>query len=289
MSFHWGYGKNDGPHVWGEHWPVGRNPKYGQSPINIETNKATLKTDWPNPQFKYLPERSKLIKNNGHTCQVDIEGPKISDSDDWSFKGGPIHHKYSLAQFHFHWGPDDNSGSEHTVDGKNYALECHLVHFNRDLFKDAGEAIDKPGGIAVCGMLFKPGRHHDGLQKLIDFFDRIQYSGDSVNLPDGFDPSLLLPKTGDRNRFWHYYGSLTTPPLHESVNWTVFHEPQEASPEQLAQFRKLRSHTKDGKPDEEFGGCILKNYRPPQDRDFITRDKNGSAKRVSRQLFTTAK
>lgn len=34
---------------------------------------------------------------------------------------------YQLAQFHFHWGPNDKEGSEHTVDGKQYPLEVRKV------------------------------------------------------------------------------------------------------------------------------------------------------------------
>ena len=31
--------------------------------------------------------------------------------------------EYELWQFHAHWGSEDGQGSEHTVDGKNYAAE----------------------------------------------------------------------------------------------------------------------------------------------------------------------
>ena len=33
--------------------------------------------------------------------------------------GGPYKNAvYQLAQFHFHWGCNDNEGSEHTINGK---------------------------------------------------------------------------------------------------------------------------------------------------------------------------
>ena len=40
--------------------------------------------------------------------------------------GGPLNDEYELWQFHAHWGSKDGQGSEHTVDGKNYAAELHL-------------------------------------------------------------------------------------------------------------------------------------------------------------------
>ena len=31
--------------------------------------------------------------------------------------------EYELWQFHAHWGSDNSKGSEHTIDGKEYASE----------------------------------------------------------------------------------------------------------------------------------------------------------------------
>ena len=39
--------------------------------------------------------------------------------------GGALDGEYELWQFHAHWGSEDGQGSEHTVDGKNYAAEVH--------------------------------------------------------------------------------------------------------------------------------------------------------------------
>jgi carbonic anhydrase len=47
---------------------------------------------------------------------------------------------------------------------------------------------------------------------------------------ENFDPKTLLPVSLD---YWTYDGSLTTPPLLESVTWIVLKEPICVSPAQV--------------------------------------------------------
>ena len=35
-------------------------------------------------------------------------------------RGGQLSGDYQILQLHFHWGANDNQGSEHTVDGKMF-------------------------------------------------------------------------------------------------------------------------------------------------------------------------
>ena len=41
----------------------------------------------------------------------------------YNVSGGGLNGVYTTVQFHFHWGANNNVGSEHTVDGKEYAAE----------------------------------------------------------------------------------------------------------------------------------------------------------------------
>ncbi|XP_046839824.1 carbonic anhydrase 2-like [Xenia sp. Carnegie-2017] len=67
------------------------------------------------------------VTNNGHTYVTS----SISNYNPVPFiSGGGLPGTYQLAQFHFHWGNDSTKGSEHTVNGKKYAAELHLVHVN---------------------------------------------------------------------------------------------------------------------------------------------------------------
>ena len=46
--------------------------------------------------------------------------------------GGGLNGVYTTVQFHFHWGANNNVGSEHTVDGKEYAAEVSQAIQNID-------------------------------------------------------------------------------------------------------------------------------------------------------------
>ena len=41
--------------------------------------------------------------------------------------GGGLLGNFTTAQFHLHWGSSDSKGSEHTIDGKQYAAEVNGI------------------------------------------------------------------------------------------------------------------------------------------------------------------
>lgn len=55
----------------------------------------------------------------------------------------------------------------------------------------------------------------------------------SVTNFKSFNPKCLLPSS---LHYWTYLGSLTTPPLHESVTWIVLKEPIAVSEKQVCVF-----------------------------------------------------
>lgn len=61
------------------------------------------------------------------------------------------------------------------------------------------------------------------------FTFRYCFQGKQTTFAD-FDPATLLPACLD---YWTYDGSLTTPPLLESVTWIVCKEPISVSSEQV--------------------------------------------------------
>ncbi|XP_010131819.1 PREDICTED: carbonic anhydrase 7-like, partial [Buceros rhinoceros silvestris] len=71
-----------------------------------------------------------------------------------------------------------------------------------------------------------------------------------------FNPKCLLPLSLD---YWTYLGSLTTPPLNESVTWIVLKEPIRISEKQLGKFRMLLFTS-----EEDQRIQMVNNFRPPQ-------------------------
>jgi carbonic anhydrase len=112
--------------------------------------------------------------------------------------------------------------------------------------------VDKPDGLAVLGMFIKVGAEHPEFGKLCEVLQDIPRKGDVINLKEPIDPAGFLPKN---QSYWTYLGSLTTPPLCESVTWTVFKQPIEVSPVQLKIMREMRQ----GDDTSEY---IRDNYRP---------------------------
>merc|ERR1712080_296420 len=157
-------------------------------------------------------------------------------------------------QVHAHWGACTGRGSEHTVDGQEYDAEFHIVHFNTK-YGTPGEAVDKPDGLAVLGIFIKEGEEHPEFAKLISSLKKIGKKGETVEVETPLDPAKFLPK---ERCFFTYEGSLTTPPLLESVIWTVFKEPVEFSEEQIKAMRSLLISCEDGCTDH-----MVDNYRPP--------------------------
>ena len=43
--------------------------------------------------------------------------------------GGPLADRYQLAVIRFHWGNDNDTGSEHSVDGQKHPLEVSHLDF----------------------------------------------------------------------------------------------------------------------------------------------------------------
>jgi carbonic anhydrase len=143
--------------------------------------------------------------NNGHTIQVNVNpGSKMR------IDGVP----YDLLQFHFH------RPSEEALNGKRQAMVIHFVH------KNAG------GELAVLGVLLQMGNENPGIKTL---WSHAPEKEGPEQQPDGvvFNPANLLPREMD---FYHYDGSLTTPPCTEKVKFFILRTMVNIAPEQVNQF-----------------------------------------------------
>ncbi|MGF1568345.1 MAG: carbonic anhydrase [Nodosilinea sp.] len=207
----WGYVGVGNPAEWSELSPefsacgVGRE----QSPIDLSQDilsqdiRAELSTITIN--YQSVPLR---IVNNGHTAEVRVNPGSgiILDNE-----------PYELEQFHFH------QPSEHTVEGTTFPMEMHLVHKNAR------------GELAVIGVLLAEGKENPTLGPIWEAIP--PEKSEEVHVPDvQINLDALLPENSETYR---YFGSLTTPPCSEIVQWVVLQTPMELSPAQVAQFKAI--------------------------------------------------
>ncbi|XP_041377168.1 carbonic anhydrase 1-like isoform X2 [Gigantopelta aegis] len=243
----WGYTNENGPPTWQKSYKYAGGEE--QSPIDIKQDAATFDpTLCNNPLVvKYQSEKELEMTNVGSSVKINIKQHS-------TIKHGPLESEYRLAQFHYHWGSDSKKGSEHTVDGKTYSAELHLVHWNENKYSSFEEAVDKHDGLAVLGILIKVGKEHDGFKIITDNLNKIKFKGKLIHLKGDYNPQCLLPK--NLSEYWTYHGSLTTPPCYESITWIVFHEIVEVSEDQVKALRGMCC-------DECDGEHIVNNFRPP--------------------------
>jgi len=197
---HWDYEGEMGPENWGKEFPTCGKGK-SQSPLNIKGPFEKVRYNVV-PEYKLGPLK---ILNDGHTIQVNVApGSKIR-IDGIAF---------DLLQFHFH------RPSEEHINGKPSAMVIHFVHKN-----DAGE-------LAVLGVLLQEGNENPGIKTLWSYAPPKE--GPEV-APDNvaFNPTNLLPREME---FFHYDGSLTTPPCTEKVKFFILKSQVNVSKEQVTSF-----------------------------------------------------
>lgn len=222
-----------------------------QSPINIQWTDSVYDPKLAPLRVSYDAASCRYLWNTGYFFQVEFD----DSCEESGISGGPLGNHYRLKQFHFHWGATDEWGSEHMVDGHAYPAELHLVHWNSTKYENYKKATTGENGLAVIGVFLKLGAHHEALQRLVDILPEVRHKDTQVTMGP-FDPSCLLPACRD---YWTYPGSLTTPPLAESVTWIVHKMPIEVSPSQLSTFRTLLFSGRG--EDEEV---MVNNFRPLQ-------------------------
>ena len=71
---------------------------------------------------------------------------------------------------------------------------------------------------------------HPEFEKICKRFVEIQNAKNLVSLEDEIDLNNFLP---DNKEFFTYLGSLTTPPLYESVTWMMFRQDVKISQRQV--------------------------------------------------------
>ncbi|XP_051577870.1 carbonic anhydrase 14 isoform X2 [Myxocyprinus asiaticus] len=270
----WTYAGAVGQSEWAEFFPDCGGSS--QSPINLDTSHTLHDpTLVPVQPLAYNQPGNKpfILSNNGHTVQMTL--PR------WMGVAGlPLH--YSAVQLHLHWGNGVGvaTGSEHTINGLSSSAELHIVHYNAEFYANMTEAKTQENGLAVLGVLIEAGEEtNQAYGRILNYLDHIRYAGQQVAIP-AFDVRLLLPN--DLGQYFRYNGSLTTPPCHQSVLWTIFNERVKISHLQLM---KLETLLFSSKAEAAEPTALQDNFRVTQ--PLNNRTVLSSFIHVSAKMYTT--
>ncbi|XP_052739956.1 carbonic anhydrase 1-like [Bicyclus anynana] len=206
-----------------------------QSPIDIQTNdvvKDFEKLFIKNGSLKFIGYNRVLMTgvNNGHTIQLSTDGnedmhPRVS--------GGPLKHSYRLEQLHFHWL------SEHSINGIKYPMEIHFVHIRTDL--KVAEALRRKDGLAIVAVFCNvqaelTDEQRESTEELMQYIPRLMSVGDSFS---GLLLDLNKLLSPEKESYYTYLGSLTSPQCNEAVVWIILDKPIYITDAQYRLFGKV--------------------------------------------------
>lgn len=221
QNFPWGYAGEINPTNW-----ANLNPDYAfcgngknQSPLNLVFKKPSGKS--PRMDFSYTNAQAQIDT----TTLI----PKLIFSGaNQLLLSGKV---FNLEHMEFH------SPSEHQLSGTSLSMEIQFVH----------KALNGTN-TAILSVFVIEGRENPMFAELWNQF--VTGSG-SLQL----DASKLLPPS---KTYYHYTGSLTSPPCTEGVEWIVYNTPAELSREQIAAFRA--KFPENNRPVQPLNGRKVKNY-----------------------------
>lgn len=170
-----------------------------QSPIELG---GAVRRELPPLRFDYAAA-PLTVENTGHTVEV----PMPEGGTHTLTVGGD---EYRLVQYHFH------TPSEHTVGGRRFALEAHLVH------------EDAAGRLAVVAVFLDRSRPASPLVESV-LSEAPDAAGEETEPGSRASAASLLPGGAGNGpvtirRYTTYGGSLTTPDCSEGVRWLVLAE-----------------------------------------------------------------
>ncbi|XP_038881410.1 alpha carbonic anhydrase 7-like [Benincasa hispida] len=234
-------GSEKGPGHWGKlkkEWEACNNGDL-QSPIDLSSLRVKIIPKLGELKRSYYPCNA-TVKNRGHDISIY-----------WVGKPGSIQVNgvvYDLQQSHWH------SPSEHSINGRRYDLELHMVHLSSD--------PTVKNKIAVVGQLYTIGQPDPFLSQLSreisSMVDRKHEKKVGVMNPADI-------KFGGR-KYYRYLGSLTVPPCTEGVIWTMNKKIRTVSMEQVKLLREaVHDYAEfNARPLQPLNSREISLYRPTQ-------------------------
>lgn len=225
-----------------------------QSPVDIVTANVSTEsflqkshqqpTPAPGPllgHLKYMALDGRTIENHGHNVQVN-----------GNFGTFELHDSlYDVVQFQFHFP------SEHAVNGKLKTGELQILHRQQGTRGTAS--------LAVVSILLQT--EHPALMAHLE-----QERESELNFLYNLGFGSVLPQVGEKlpvkgtvdiltafkrvldGGFYHYHGSLTTPPCSETVHWYVMQFPALVTPEMVQTFKDIFHDPANNRPVQPLNG-----------------------------------
>jgi carbonic anhydrase len=275
-----------------------------QSPINIIPEDVVYDSTVCSPKLNWTVnwnQHTFKIGNNGHSIGLKALSKVADDTDEQVVVGddgteymtlalnedciarlenkfapkGSQHTEFCLDSFHFHWGLEDDEGSEHLVDDTAFPLEVHFVHYScahaglgttLGLYPSydnitAKMAIDEDyHELAVVGVFFELSEYDNpGFDRILseETMEAIQLPGGEA-IVDGVYLQDIIPQEIFDAGYYSYEGSLTTPPCTPIVRWHVSAAHSYIGKNQIERFRRLMT----SENDENV--TMAPNFRDPQ-------------------------
>ncbi|XAR59991.1 Carbonate dehydratase [Bertholletia excelsa] len=230
-----------GPQHWGDIRPEWRLCGKGrmQSPIDLLNKRAQLVHSLGELKLHYTPSNATLI-NRGHDISLKWEG-----------KAGYLEINgthYELKQCHWH------SPSEHTVNGRRFDLEIHLVHESKN------------NQSAVIGILYTFGPPDSFLSQMYGHLQALANNGEESRVLGEINPKQV--RISSRS-YYRYIGSLTVPPCSEHVVWTIAREVRTVSREQVGTLHDAihDAYEANARPIQPVNKRLVKFYRAEDDKN----------------------
>lgn len=199
-----------------------------QSPINIITADAAPSSVLERAIEPHLATLPVLPRNTGHGFQLHdtspthlktvVENNELKAVETGEPKGHTLlrGQKYNFYQVHWH------TPSENTIDGEFFPLEAHFVHQLDDVgHRSEDTLVGTLKHLAVLGVMYELSDTCD--ETLDEFWSLFPPSAQK----DGLAAADATPNLNRMlnelvgGGYYHWSGSLTTPPCTEGVSWNL--------------------------------------------------------------------
>ncbi|CAG2105388.1 unnamed protein product [Medioppia subpectinata] len=215
----WSYWGKKGENSWEKEFDKCRGRM--QSPINIDTNKLIVDESLNIEFINYDKAVNKAnMFNTGYKVKIYADE---NSAEDVFISGSALNNQtYKFIELHFHWNDGPNNGSEHAIDGQKFVMECHIMHRNIK-YNDMETANAHDDGYAIIALVYieldEPNLMYD---MITDHLHNVQDIGQQYTFETSIYLESLLPP--NREVFYRYFGSYTTPRCNEAVTWIIYPE-----------------------------------------------------------------